>query len=53
MAETTTLATGEAPLKPATPVGLFEALLFWLKIGFISFGGPAGQISILHQELGM
>ncbi|HCL52211.1 MAG TPA: chromate transporter [Pseudomonas sp.] len=51
MAETTTLATGEAPLKPATPVGLFEALLFWLKIGFISFGGPAGQISILHQEL--
>ena len=32
-------------------MGLFEALLFWLKIGFISFGGPAGQISILHQEL--
>ena len=28
-----------------------EALLFWLKLGFISFGGPAGQISIMHQEL--
>ena len=36
--------------KPA-PVSFREALLFWLKLGFISFGGPAGQIAILHQEL--
>jgi chromate transporter len=28
-----------------------EAFLFWLKLGFISFGGPAGQIAIMHQEL--
>jgi chromate transporter len=28
-----------------------EAFLFWLKLGFISFGGPAGQISTVHQEL--
>ena len=28
-----------------------EAFLFWLKLGFISFGGPAGQISLMHQEL--
>ncbi len=28
-----------------------EALLFWLKLGFISFGGPAGQIAIMHEEL--
>lgn len=28
-----------------------EALLFWLKLGFISFGGPAGQIAIMHAEL--
>jgi chromate transporter len=28
-----------------------QALAFWLKLGFISFGGPAGQIAILHQEL--
>jgi chromate transporter len=40
---------------PATqapqPVSLFEAFLFWLKLGLISFGGPAGQIAIMHQEL--
>jgi chromate transporter len=28
-----------------------EAFRFWLKLGFISFGGPAGQISIMHHEL--
>src|SRR5450432_4571484 len=27
-----------------------EALRFWLKLGFISFGGPAGQIAIMHEE---
>ncbi|MWV17165.1 chromate efflux transporter [Pseudomonas sp. L-22-4S-12] len=36
--------------KPAS-VSLLQALWFWLKLGFISFGGPAGQISIMHQEL--
>ena len=28
-----------------------DALRFWLRLGFISFGGPAGQIAIMHQEL--
>jgi len=28
-----------------------EAFRFWLKLGFISFGGPAGQIAILHREV--
>ena len=28
-----------------------EALKFWLKLGFISFGGPAGQIAIMHEYL--
>jgi chromate transporter len=33
------------------PVSFWAALLFWLKLGFVSFGGPAGQIAIMHQEL--
>lgn len=36
---------------PPPPVSKREAFLFWLKIGFVSFGGPAGQIAIMHQEL--
>ena len=36
---------------PPAPVSLWQALGFWLKLGFISFGGPAGQIAIMHQEL--
>ncbi|CAH1192368.1 Chromate transporter [Candidatus Nitrotoga sp. BS] len=33
------------------PVSLRQAFSFWFKLGFISFGGPAGQISLMHQEL--
>lgn len=33
------------------PVSFAEAFRFWLKLGFISFGGPAGQIAIMHAEL--
>lgn len=32
-------------------VSFRTALRYWLKLGFISFGGPAGQISLMHQEL--
>ena len=28
-----------------------EVFWFWLKLGFISFGGPAGQIAIMHRQL--
>src|SRR5687767_2308092 len=34
-----------------TPIPFREAFWFWLKLGFISFGGPAGQIAVMHQEL--
>ena len=36
---------------PPPPVPFGEALRYWFKLGFISFGGPAGQISMMHQEL--
>ena len=36
-----------APIPPT----FWQAFAFWLKLGFISFGGPAGQIAIMHQEL--
>ena len=33
------------------PVSFWQSFAFWLKLGFISFGGPAGQIAIMHREL--
>jgi chromate transporter len=34
-----------------THPSFYEAFKFWLRLGFISFGGPAGQIAIMHREL--
>jgi chromate transporter len=41
------MSAAHAP--PSVP--FFEAFKFWLRLGFISFGGPAGQIAIMHREL--
>jgi len=40
-----------APIEAPAAIPFMDAFRFWLKLGFISFGGPAGQISIMHQEL--
>lgn len=45
------LEEGQTPAGAPDPIGFAEAFWFWLKLGFISFGGPAGQIAIMHTEL--
>jgi chromate transporter len=38
--------------RPAPPIPSFGAAFrAWLRIGFLSFGGPAGQIALLHREV--
>ncbi len=41
----------ELPPAILPPVTLTQAALYWLKLGCISFGGPAGQIAIMHRDL--
>jgi chromate transporter len=43
--------TVNAPTTTPAPVSFGEAFRYWLKLGFISFGGPAGQIAMMHQDL--
>ena len=47
------MATTVFPAHGAVPaaVSFGEAFRYWLKLGFISFGGPAGQIALMHEEL--
>ena len=46
------METREGSVEAGTkPVGFWEAFWFWVKLGFINFGGPAGQIAIMHREL--
>ena len=42
---------GTSHQQPAAGLSRSEAFGYWLKLGFISFGGPAGQIAIMHEEL--
>jgi chromate transporter len=50
MSDAPTTETAVSTTPPPAPT-LGEAFGYWLKLGFISFGGPAGQISMMHQEL--
>jgi chromate transporter len=49
------MTEASAPSGPSEPTGhlvpFSEALRYWTKLGFINFGGPAGQIAIMHDEL--
>lgn len=50
----TTNASAPAPSNAAAPAPRpteAQAFRFWLKLGLVSFGGPAGQIAIMHDEL--
>lgn len=50
VAEERATISSESDPRPSPPTAL-AALRFWLKLGFVSFGGPAGQIAIMHAEL--
>ncbi len=43
------MSVPDLPDRP-NPPSFAEATRFWTKLGFVSFGGPAGQIAILHRE---
>ena len=42
---------GDAERLPPPAPSFGQAFAYWLRLGFISFGGPAGQIAVMHEEL--
>src|SRR5436190_2207017 len=51
MNETSTVQDRHLTPDRLGPPSFSEAFRFWLKLGFISFGGPSGQIAMMHTEL--
>ncbi|HKE93757.1 MAG TPA: chromate transporter, partial [Povalibacter sp.] len=47
----TVTATVEQRIATTEPISFASAVRVWLKIGLLSFGGPAGQIALMHREL--
>ena len=45
------MRTTPHPPSPITTVSFAQAMHFWWRLGLISFGGPAGQIALMHHEL--
>ena len=46
-----TAALPADPDRAPAPPGFGAALRFWFQLGFVSFGGPAAQIALMHEEL--
>lgn len=44
-------ASNESTQERPSPVSLTTAFWYWLKLGFLSFGGPTGQIALMHTDL--
>ncbi len=51
MNETSTVQDRHLTPDRLGPPSFSEAFRFWLKLGFVSFGGPSGQIAMMHTEL--
>ena len=51
MAEIAAAATVSARTEPSHGVGWGEAFWVWLRVAALSFGGPAGQIAVMHRIL--
>ena len=45
------ISADDPATRPSQAIGLTEALKVWARIGWLSFGGPAGQIALMHREL--
>jgi chromate transporter len=42
----------DAAASAPSPISFWSATGFWTKLGFLSFGGPAGQIALMHRTWG-
>src|SRR3954452_18652284 len=51
MTDTSLTASGSAAAAPKHGVSLGEAFRVWLRVAALSFGGPAGQIAVMHRIL--
>ena len=51
MTDTLTVSPDKSRAQPAHGVSIGEAFRVWLRVAAVSFGGPAGQIAVMHRIL--